>query len=174
MIEAYHRANLGRAQHQQGDLDEAAGSLEQAIELARATGDLRVASLARMRLGRVLRERGDLDAATTLFRTAQAWYRTSGGGDHALLADCLVAAIDPNASGAVELLESVLEEARRTGDFEVEVLALDALARRSAEAGDPAAAAAWLALADASMPAARLRVTDADRIDAGTTRRLLS
>jgi hypothetical protein len=59
-----------------------------------------------------------------------------------------------------------LAEARRTGDFEVEVLALDGLARRRADDGDLSAAAAWLELADTAMNAARLRVTEADRIDA--------
>lgn len=172
--EAYHRANLGRAQQQHGDLAAAALSLETAVDVARAAGDLRVASLARMRLGRVLREQGDLDAARTLFLAAQSWYRASGGGDHALLTDCLVAVTEPSAADAGELLDTVLAEARRIGDFEVEVLALDAMACRSAADGDLDEAARWLELADAAMGAARLRVTDADRIDAQTTRQLLS
>lgn len=171
--EAYHRANLGRAQQQHGDLDAAAQTLHAAIEIGRAAGDLRVASLARMRLGRVLREQGGIDAARTLFLTAQSWYRTSGGGDHSLLTDCLVAATEPSAPEAAALLNTVLAEARRTGDFEVEVLALDALARQSADTGDLDAAAASLALADAAMADARLRVTDADRIDAREVRHLI-
>jgi len=173
-IEAYHRANLGRAQQQHGDLPAAASSLQEAIDVARATGDLRVASLARMRLGRVLREQGDADAARAQLLDAQAWYRASGGGDHALLTDCLVAVTEPSASEARFLLDAVLAEARRTHDPEVEVLTLDGLARRSAEGGDLDAARGWLALADAEMPAARLRVTDADRIDAHTARHLIS
>jgi len=173
-IEAYHRANLGRAQQQAGDLDAAARSLDQAIDVARATGDLRVAALARMRLGRVRREQGDPDAAANLFRAAQTWYHASGGGDHALLTDCLVATIDPDAPDTADVLDTVLDEARRTGDFEVEVLALDALARRSAGAGDLDAARSWLELADKAMPAARLRVTEADRVDAHAVRQLLT
>jgi len=172
--EAYHRANLGRAQQQQGDLDAAALTLQAAIDVARATGDLRVASLARMRLGRVLREQGDPEAARAQFLAAQAWYRASGGGDHALLTDCLVAVTEPPGPEAGALLDVVLAEARRIGDFEVEVLVLDALARRSADDGDLGAAAAWLELADAAMSAARLRATDADRIDAHEIRRLIS
>jgi predicted ATPase/DNA-binding SARP family transcriptional activator len=172
--EAYHRANLGRAQQQQGDLDAAARSLQAAIDLGRAAGDLRVASLARLRLGRVLREQGDPGGARTQFIAAQAWYRASGGGDHARLADCLVAATEPSAADAGALLDAVLTEARRTGDVEVEVLVLDAVARRSAQDGDLAAAAARLELADAAMSAARLRVTEADRIDAHEARRLIS
>jgi hypothetical protein len=126
-----------------------------------------------MRLGRVLREQGDPEAARTLFLAAQAWYQASGGGDHALLTDCLVAITEPSAPDANALLDTVLTEARRTGDFEVEVLALDALARRSADDGDLSAAAALLELADTAMNAARLRVTDADRIDAHEIRRLI-
>jgi predicted ATPase/DNA-binding SARP family transcriptional activator len=171
--EAYHRANLGRAQQQAGDLDAAAVSLQAAIDVARATGDLRVAALARMRLGRVLRERGDLEAARSQFLAAQSWYHASGGGDHALLTDCLVAVTEPSTPDAVALLDTVLAEARRIGDFEVEVLALDGLGRRSADDGNLSAAAAWLELADTAMNAARLRVTEADRIDAHEARRLI-
>ena len=170
--EAYHRANLGRAQQQNGDLDAAAHTLYQAIETARATGDLRIASLARLRLGRVLRAQGDLDAALAYGRAAQDWYHASGGGDHTRLADCLVAAMDRDAAdeAATAILEAVLADARGAGDLEVEVLALDALARRSADSGDTAAAIARLDQADALMPAARLRVTDEDRIDAHAVR----
>jgi len=170
--EAYHRANLGRAQQQNGDLDAAAHTLYQAIETARATGDLRIASLARLRLGRVLRAQGDLDAALAYGRAAQDWYHASGGGDHTRLADCLVAAMDRDAAdgAATAILEAVLADAREAGDLEVEVLALDALARRSADSGDTAAAIARLDQADALMPAARLRVTDEDRIDAHAVR----
>ena len=173
--EAYHRANLGRAQQQGGDLDTAAHTLERAIEMARATGDLRIASLARLRLSRVLRQQGDLDSALTYGRAAQDWYRSSGGGDHALLADCLVAAMDRRApdDAAVAVLERVLADARQAGDLEVEVLALDALARRSADSGDTAAAAALLGQADALMPTARIRVTDDDRLDAQAVRQSL-
>lgn len=171
--EAYHRANLGRAQQQQGDLDAAALSLQAAIDLGRAAGDLRVVSLARMRLGRVRREQGAAEAARSLFLAAQAWYRASGGGDHALLTDCLVAATEPSTEDAGALLEVVLAEARRTGDLEVEVLALDGLARRRAEDGDVGSAAALLERADEAMAAARLRVTEADRVDARDARRLI-
>ena len=173
--EAYHLANLGRAQQQRGDLDAAARTLHEAIDTARATGDLRVASLARLRLSRVLRAEGDLDTALSYGRAAQGWYRTSGGGDHALLTDCLVAAMDRDAEDgeAVAVLEGVLADARDAGDPEVEVLALDALARRRAEAGDVAVARALLEQADCLMPAARFRVTDDDRVDAHATRPMI-
>ncbi len=85
-----------------------------------------------------------------------------------------MAVTEPSATDAGALLDVVLADARRTGDSEVEVLALDGLARRSADDGDLGAAAAWLELADAAMTAARLRVTEADRIDAREVRRALS
>jgi predicted ATPase/DNA-binding SARP family transcriptional activator len=173
--EAYHLANLGRAQQQHGELDAAADTLQQAIDTARATGDLRVASLARMRLGRVLREQGDLDAARSNLRAAQAWYRASGGGDQARLADCLATAMEPtDEADATARLESVLAEAGLAGDPEVEVLALDALAHRAAAAGDLDAAVKLLARADAAMATARLRVTEGDRVDALATHRLIA
>ena len=162
-----------RAQQQAGDLDAAAATLERALDLARATGDLRVAALARLRIGRVLRARGHRDEALVCVRAAQTWYRASGGGDHARLADCLAAAMDPGTPDAPALLDRVLDDARRSGDAEVEVLALDALALRAASAGDIAAARSLLELADAAMPAAQVRVTADDRLDAIATRRLL-
>ena len=171
--EAYHRANLGRAQQQAGHLDAAAATLERALDLARAAGDLRVAALARLRLGRVLRAQGDLGEALACVRAAQGWYRASGGGDHARLADCLVASMDPESSDAMTMLEAVLDDARRSGDPEVQVLALDALALRSASTGNLAGARALLEVADAAMPQARVRVTDDDRADAIAARRLL-
>ncbi len=61
--EAYQVASLGRAQCQAGDYDAGAATLSVAIEKAEATGDLRMAALARTHLGRVLRALGDTDEA---------------------------------------------------------------------------------------------------------------
>ena len=69
--EAYHLANLGRAQHQSGELDTAADTLRRAIDVARATGDLRVTALARLRLGRVLIVHGDRDDGLATLRVAR-------------------------------------------------------------------------------------------------------
>jgi hypothetical protein len=121
----------------------------------------------------VLRAQGKQDEALACVRAAHEWYRSSGGGDHARLADCLVASMDPESSAASATLQAVLDEARRSGDPEVEVLALDALALRLASTGDTAGARALLELADAAMPQAQVRVTDDDRIDAVATRLLL-
>ena len=56
--EAYQLSSLGRAQCQAGDYDAGAATLELAIEKAEATGDVRLAALARVHLGRVLRALG--------------------------------------------------------------------------------------------------------------------
>ena len=56
--EAYQVSSLGRAQCQAGDYDAGAATLELAVEKAEATGDVRLAALARVHLGRVLRALG--------------------------------------------------------------------------------------------------------------------
>ena len=56
--EAYQVSSLGRAQCQAGDYDAGAATLELAIDKAEATGDVRLAALARVHLGRVLRALG--------------------------------------------------------------------------------------------------------------------
>ena len=56
--EAYQLSSLGRAQCQAGDYAAGAATLELAIEKAEATGDVRLAALARVHLGRVLRALG--------------------------------------------------------------------------------------------------------------------
>ena len=53
--EAYQVSSLGRAQCQAGDYEAGAATLALAIDKAEATGDLRLAALARVHLGRVLR-----------------------------------------------------------------------------------------------------------------------
>ena len=174
--EAYHLANLGRAQHQSGDLAIAADTLRRAVDVARSTGDLRVTALARVRLSRVLLARGDRDESLATLRSARDWYCDAGGGDGARLAECLFAASGgcPDPGEAAARLESLLREARTVGDAEVEVLALDALARLRAAEGDTDGAAELLVSADAVMPRARFHVTEADRIDADEARRLLA
>ena len=59
--EAYQTASLGRAQCQAGDYDAGAATLELAVDKAEATGDTRMATLARVHLGRVLRALGQLE-----------------------------------------------------------------------------------------------------------------
>jgi predicted ATPase/DNA-binding SARP family transcriptional activator len=173
--EAYHLANLGRAQQLNGDLDSAARTLSRAIETARSTGDPRVVALSQVRLGRVLRAQGDAAAARTTISTAQDWYRASGGGDGARLADCVLASLNTGSDrDGIRSVESVLANARAADDVEIELLCLDALARMHAELGQTSLAASLLSESDALMGAAWHHVVDEDRIDGREARRLIS
>jgi tetratricopeptide (TPR) repeat protein len=173
--EAHHLANLGRAQEQRGDRQAAIATLQRAIETAHATGDLRTGALAGARLGRVLRSAGQRQPARDIARLAQRWYSTAGGGDGAALAEYVLAALDADerAPNAAEHLGYVLATARHARDVEVEVLALDALARVNAEQGRTTDAREMLDTADRVMSAARHLVTDLDRIDRDRARSIL-
>jgi predicted ATPase/DNA-binding SARP family transcriptional activator len=170
--EAYQVSSLGRAQCQAGDYDAGAATLELAVTKAEATGDVRLAALARVHLGRVLRAVGQLARARAALETATAWHRDAGGGEQAALGECLLAAMDAadGVAGAGERLAAILAEARETDDAHVEVFALDALARIAAEAGDFATAHGLRAAADARMEVAAHFITDRDRIDARAVR----
>ena len=140
--EAYQVASLGRALCQAGDYEAGSATLELAIDKAEATGDVRMAALARVHLGRVLRALGHESRARTALEAATAWHRTAGGGEQAALGECLLAAMDAEdgTSGAHDRLVAILDDAQRNEDAPVEVFALDALARIAAEAGDMATA----------------------------------
>jgi predicted ATPase/DNA-binding SARP family transcriptional activator len=142
-----HRANLGRAYQQAGDPSAALAAFAEAIEAGRTAGDLRVVALARVRRARVLRALGRTGAARADAVAARNWFRTAGGGDGALLADHLVAALDADAAA----LFAVLDAAQAAGDLEVALLTLDALDRRDE--------------ADALWPAVQHLVTTEDRRD---------
>ena len=92
--EAYQVFSLGRAQCQAGNYSEAAATLELAIDKAHATGDVRLAALARVHLGRALRAVGQVERARLEFEAATEWHRAAGGGEQALLGECLLAALD--------------------------------------------------------------------------------
>ena len=172
--EAFQRFSLGRAQCQAGDYAVGAGTLQVAIEKAEAIGDVRLAALARVHLGRVLRALGDVAPARAALEAATAWHRAAGGGEQAALGECLLAALDASdqISGAEQRLLTRLEQARREDDAPVEVLALDALARVAAEAGDVAGARDMCAAADRRMESASHFITDLDRTDARAVRQL--
>jgi predicted ATPase/DNA-binding SARP family transcriptional activator len=157
--EAYQLSSLGRAQCQAGDYETGAATLELAIEKAEATGDVRLAMLARVHLGRVLRALGRTAPARAALETASAWHREAGGGEQAALGECLLAALDARDGdpSAHARLEGLLAAARRDGDAPVEVFALDALARSEE--------------ADRRMPAAAHFITERDRADAGSAAR---
>ena len=120
--EAYQQATLGRAQCQAGDYEAGAASLRLAIEKAEAIGDVRMAALARVHLGRVERALGHDDAAHDALVSACAWHRAAGGGEQALLGECLLAAMD----GDIDRLQEILDE---SPEPHVAVFALDALGR---------------------------------------------
>ncbi len=172
--EAYQLSSLGRAQCQAGDYHAGAGSLQRAIDKAEATGDVRLAALARVHLGRVLRALGQVSAARTALCAATAWHRTAEGGEQAALGRCLLAAIDAadREPGAEERLAVILDDARRNGDAHVEVFALDALARIASEKGDVATARDLCQGADRRMEAASHFITDLDRTDAHAVKRI--
>jgi predicted ATPase/DNA-binding SARP family transcriptional activator len=166
--EAYQIASLGRAQCQAGDYELGAATLRLAIDKAEATGDMRMAALARVHLGRVLRASGESAAARTVLELATAWHRAAGGGEQAVLGECLLAAMDAGdgIAGARERLVAILDAARREDNASAEVFALDALARIADEAGDTAAALVTAEVADARMQAASHFIAEPDRVDA--------
>ena len=93
-----------------------AATLGLAIDKAEATGDVRLAALARVHLGRVLRALGQVAEARTALEAAAAWHRAAGGGEQAALGECLLAAMDAadREPGAEERLVAILDEARAT------------------------------------------------------------
>jgi predicted ATPase len=173
--EAYQLSSLGRAQCQAGDYHAGAATLVLAIDKAEATGDVRLAALARVHLGRVLRALGQVAEARTALEAAAAWHRAAGGGEQAELGECLLAAIDAadREPGAKRRLVAILDEARLNDHAHVEVFALDALAHVAAEAGDIATARNLCETADRRMEAATHFITDLDRTDARTVRQIV-
>lgn len=170
--EAYQRASVGRARAQAGDLPGGADALDDAVRKAEATGDPRMAALARVHVGRVRRALGETEAARTALAAAASFHAEVGGGEQVALNDCLLAALD-GADGdprARHRLEDLLAAAQSRGDAPVEVFALDALARIAAGRGDLARAADLLAEADARMGSASHFISERDRVDAAWVR----
>ena len=165
--ESHHLTNLGRAQHQLGDHEAARATLARAIEIGTASADLRTVALARIRLGRVLRDLGETDAAREQVRAGRDWYAAAGSGEGQALAGFLLAALaaDADEPAAEARLDQVLAAARRSGNLEIQVLALDALARWSAEHGRHDHARLALREADRLWPGVAHLVTEADRTD---------
>jgi tetratricopeptide (TPR) repeat protein len=172
--EAYQLSSLGRAQCQAGDYATGAATLELAIEKAEATGDVRLVALARVHLGRVLRALGRSVPARASLEAAAEWHRAAGGGEQAVLGDCLLAALDAEdrVPGAEQRLVAILDDARLTGNAAAEVFALDALARSAADAGDNASAQDLREAADRRMDSASHFITDRDRTDAHSVRQM--
>jgi predicted ATPase len=173
--EAYQLSSLGRAQCQAGDYDSGSATLELAVDKAEASGDVRLAALARVHLGRVLRALGQDSRARTALEQAQAWHRAAGGGEQAALGECLLTAMnidDPHADAELKLT-ALLAEARRDVLPHVEVFALDALAHIAADIGDVAKAHDLCATSDRRMQDAAHFITDFDRVDVRDLRHLV-
>jgi predicted ATPase/DNA-binding SARP family transcriptional activator/tetratricopeptide (TPR) repeat protein len=166
--EAYQVASLGRALCQAGNYELGATTLASAIAKAEATGDARMAALAKVHLGRVLRALGDSAGARTVLEQAAAWHRAEGGGEQAVLGECLLAALDAadGVAAAPERLSALLEQAVSENNAPAEVFALDALARITATAGDEASARSLSIRADARMAVASHFIAARDRVDA--------
>ncbi|CUR59882.1 Transcriptional activator domain [metagenome] len=128
---ALHRSTLARVQQRAGD-PAATASFESAIGDALAVGDGRLAATARLNLARLKRGEDDRETALRLLEENERWYRSAGGGDFALLNRCVLAA----ALDEVPALHTVLAQARAGDNVEVQVYALDALARLAVTAQD--------------------------------------
>ena len=87
--------------------------------------------------------------------------RSAGGGEGALLARCLLAAETDDRNS----LEEVLTLARAEENHMVTILALDGLARLSADEGETQRATELVAEADALHPHVAHLLDDADRPD---------
>jgi tetratricopeptide (TPR) repeat protein len=166
--EAYQLSSLGRAQCQAGDYESGVATLELAIIKAEATGDVRLAALARVHLGRVLRSVGKVAQARAQLEAAVDWHRAADGGEQPLLGECLLAALDAaeRNPGAGDRLAAILDDACRNDEAHVEVFALDALARIAAESGDVETAHDLCDVADTRMECTAHFITELDRVDA--------
>lgn len=129
--QALHLANLARSLDLAGEAEQAAATYREAVDAALAVRDLRIVALARTGLGRLLLSRGDRAGAEEAITAADRWYAAAGGGEGALLAGALAAALAADAGdpGAPARLGELLAQARLDGDHEAELVALDSLAR---------------------------------------------
>ena len=158
---ALHLGSLARVQQRAGRPADAASSYDRALAAATASGDGRMAATARLNLARLLRSTGNGPAAVSLLRENLAWYASAGGGDGALLTRCLLASETNDADS----LDGVLTLARAEENRLVTILALDGLARLSADEGKHERATELVTEADALHPAVAHLLDDADRPD---------
>lgn len=174
--EGFHLASLGVVLHQSGDHETAIATFEEAIRLATTVGLMRIAAFTRVRLGTLLHGLGEVEPARAALSTADDWFRASGGGAEAALAQCLLAAMDADDDipDAAQRLTTILEAARTDGDSAVQVLALDALAGIESRSGDLTTALDLLARADELMESVGHRLAEQDRIDARRATELTS
>ena len=115
----------------------------------------------RLNLARLRRAAGDAQQASALLEENQRWYASAGGGDFALLTNTVLAAVRDDTAQ----LEVALQAAGTDKNLEVQVSALDALARLAAASGDHMCATSLLTKADALAPHVTHLLDEHDRID---------
>jgi tetratricopeptide (TPR) repeat protein len=174
--EGSHLDTLGRVLEQAGRIDEAIETFERVVEIGRTTRQLRLLALGRVHLGRVLRGHGDREEALLAVRAADHWFESSGGGDGAALAACLHSAMDAEDgdASAEPRLRAVLRDAAGQHTPDIEIMAMDSLARLAADHHDLAEATGLLDAADDLMRSARHLLGSADRLDADHARTLIA
>jgi hypothetical protein len=103
--------------------------------------------------------------------SAVTWHRSAGGGEQALLGECVLAVLDAHdrVPGAPKRLWSVLRSARDARDAAAAVLSLDALGRLADLQGDQPAGDRLWDEADQWMARASHFISERDRRDARPT-----
>lgn len=174
--EGFHLVNVGLAQQQTGDDQAAIATYERAIELTTSVGLMRMVAVAGVRVGQLRRQAGDREASRSSVESADSWFRASGGGAGADLAQCVLAAMDAEDGlpGAAHGLLLLLNTAADKGNVEVEVLALDALAAVRAQSGERAEAFSFLQRSDALMVSSGAMLRESARLDARRARSFLN
>ena len=112
---AHHLTNLGRVHQEAGYLGSARTALHQAIAAAQAVGDSRTVAYARAHLGSAPRALDERTNAQLVIMAAREWFEAAGGGEGAVLADYVLAALDADRglTQAANRLDAVLAAARR-------------------------------------------------------------
>ena len=92
--EAYQLSSLGRAQCQAGDYDTGRATLQLPSTRPKPPATYEWRRSPESTSGRVLRAVGDWNEARAVLEETTAWHRAAGGGEQALLGECLLAAMD--------------------------------------------------------------------------------
>ena len=173
--ESLHLCTLGRILQQAGDpaRRRRRPAARRRARLRPAGPACRVAGTDPPRAGAARRRRPRRRSA--VLQAADRWFSSSGGGEGAGLAASLRAATDAEDGDpdGVRPVAGVLADAERRGNPELQVLALDALARSAAAERQLEQARDLLARADRLLPSAQHLVDDADRLDAHAARQVL-
>ena len=114
--EAYQLSSLGRAQCQDGDYAAGAATLRLASTRPRRPATCAWPRWCGCTSAACCAPRAELAEARTALEPAAAWHRRAGGGEQALLGECLLAALDARGRGARRggALVAILARARDT------------------------------------------------------------